>query len=147
MNISKIVSVVALLATLAAPGIASADKDEKCSVSTLNDVYALTASGFNVVSGVGQPKAIVELIDFNGDGTLTVPAATVSINGVISRSPPGGTGTYLVNPDCTGSVAFGATGGPTWDLFIGAKAAKLYMIQTAPGAPVFQGTAERISRD
>jgi len=102
-------------------GLSVAQASENCSNSTLNGLYALSASGFNVVGGVAQPKAIIELIDFNGDGTLTVPAATVSINGVISRSPPGGTGTYAVNADCTGLVAFGAIGGPTWDLFIGAK--------------------------
>jgi hypothetical protein len=31
-----------------------------------------------IVGGVQQPKAIVEVIAFNGDGTLDVPAATVS---------------------------------------------------------------------
>ena len=50
--------------------------------STLDGLYVFTAPGFNIVAGVPQPKAIVELIDFHGDGELTVPAATVSINGV-----------------------------------------------------------------
>jgi hypothetical protein len=65
-----------------------------CNRSTLNGLYAFRASGFNIVFGVAQPKAIIELVNFHGDGTLDVPAATVSINGVIGRSPPGGTGTY-----------------------------------------------------
>ena len=128
---------------LVAPGLAQAH--EKCSNSDLRGVFAFHASGFNIVGGVPQPKAIVELIDFNGDGTLTVPAATVSINGIISRSPPGGTGTYSVNHDCTGELAFGAAG-PHFDLFIGSRTSVLYLIQTGPGTPVFEGTAERISR-
>ena len=73
------------------------DDDEKgkgCNNSSLNGLYAFRASGFNIVFGVAQPKAIIELVNFHGDGTLDVPAATVSINGVIGRSPPGGTGTY-----------------------------------------------------
>jgi hypothetical protein len=123
------------------------DDDEKgkgCNSSTLNGLYAFRASGFNVVSGVAQPKAIIELINFHGDGTLDVPAATVSINGVIGRSPPGGTGTYTLQHDCTGSLEFHAPG-PTYDIFVGLTASDLYMIQTGPGAPVFQGTAERVS--
>ena len=119
------------------------DKEKGCSVSTLNSLYAFHATGFNIVSGVAQPKAIVELIQFNGDGTLTSPAATVSINGVISRSMHG-TGSYTMNQDCTGSLAFGPPG-PTFDIFVGFTASDLYMIQTGPGAPVFQGTAERLS--
>ena len=123
------------------------DDDEKgkgCNSSTLNGLYAFRASGFNVVSGVAQPKAIIELINFHGDGTLDVPEATVSINGVIGRSPPGGTGTYTLQHDCTGSLEFHAPG-PTYDIFVGLTASDLYMIQTGPSAPVFQGTAERVS--
>jgi len=123
------------------------DDDEKgkgCNSSTLNGLYAFRASGFNVVSGVAQPKAIIELVNFHGDGTLDVPAATVSINGVIGRSPPGGTGTYTLQHDCTGSLEFHAPG-PTYDIFVGLTASDLYMIQTGPSAPVFQGTAERVS--
>jgi hypothetical protein len=123
------------------------DDDEKgkgCNNSTLNGLYAFRASGFNIVLGVAQPKTIIELINFHGDGTLDVPAATVSINGVIGRSPPGGTGTYTLKGDCTGSLEFHAPG-PTYDIFVGLTESDLYMIQTGPGSPVFQGTAERLS--
>ena len=98
--------------------------------------------------GVPQPKAIVELIDFHTGGNLTVPAATVSINGVISRSAPGGTGTYTLGADCTGTLLFGtqANPGPAYDLFVAFKGSQIQMIQTGPGSPVFQGTAERVSR-
>ena len=140
------------LSTLTASGMSGVaqakddDDDVKaCSDSTLRGLYAFTASGFNIVASVPQPKAIVELIRFNGDGTLTVPAATVSINGVITRSPPNGTGIYTVGPDCTGSLAFGPPG-PTYDLFVVFKGSEIQMIQTGPGSPVFQGTAERVSR-
>ena len=39
-------------------------------------LYVFTASGFNIVGGVAQPKVIVESIRFDGHGNLTVPAAT-----------------------------------------------------------------------
>jgi hypothetical protein len=145
--------VVAAAMVLAVSGVAQArdneDEQEACSKPTLRGLYVFTASGFNIVAGVAQPKAIVELIDFHGDGKLTVPAATVSINGVISRSTPGGTGTYTVDADCTGSLVFGpplAPAGPAYDLFVGFKGSQIQMIQTGPGSPVFQGTAERVSR-
>ena len=91
--------------------------------------------------------AIIELISLNGDGTLTVPAATASINGTIFRSPPNGPGSYTVGPDCTGSLMFGPPGPAfPFDLFVAFKESAAYMIQTAPGSPVVQGTAERVSR-
>jgi hypothetical protein len=46
------------------------------------------------IGGAWVPKAIVELIRFNGDGTLSVPGATRSVNGTVASSLPGGTGTY-----------------------------------------------------
>ena len=138
---------------LAVSGVARAHDDDDdvkpCSNSMLHGLYAFTASGFNIVAGVPQPKAIVELIDFHGNGKLTVPAATVSINGAISRSTPGGTGTYTVGADCTGSLVFGpplAPAGPAYDLFVAFQGSQIQMIQTGPGSPVFQGAAERVSR-
>ena len=144
-----------IMATLALviPSVSQAkdnDDDGKvCRDSTLHGLYVFNASGFNIVGGIAQPKAIVELIRFNGDGSLTVPAATVSINGTITRSPPNGTGRYTVGPDCTGSLVFGpplAAPGPAYDLFVEFGGSELHMIQTGPGSPVFQGTAERLSR-
>jgi hypothetical protein len=99
------------------------------------------------VAGVAVPKAIVQLIRFNGDGTLTVPTATRSVNGVIVRSPPNGIGTYTLAPDCTGSITFGPPG-PTFDVFVAPRGARLRMIQiTDPtqAGPVLQGSGARIS--
>jgi hypothetical protein len=119
------------------------DEDAKaCSNATLRGLYTFTASGFNIVGGAALPKAIVEVIHFYGDGTLAVLAATVSINGTITRSEPNGPWKYTVGPDCIGSLAFG---GPTYDLFVEFKGAEIHMIQTNAGT-VFQGTAERVSR-
>jgi hypothetical protein len=116
-----------------------------CNVATLRGLYVFTASGFNVVGGVAQPKAIIELIRFNGDGTLTVPASTHSVNGVVARSPANGPGTYAVAPDCTGTLVFGPPG-PTFDVFLAPDGSELDMIQTGPDTPVFQGTVLRLGR-
>jgi len=119
------------------------DGKRECAPDTLDGLYIFNATGYNIVAGAAQPKAIVELIRFNGDGTLTVPAATHSINGVVAQSPPGGTGTYSVEADCTGTLAF--THGPTFDLFIPPRGDELWMIQTDQNT-VFQGNVVRLSR-
>ena len=112
-----------------------------CTVGTLRGSYVFSASGFNIVGGVQQPKAIVEVIAFNGDGTLDVPAATVSLNGVIIRSLPS-SGTYTVEDDCTGTITLN---GPAFDIFLSKGGDDISMIQTNPNT-VFQGLATRRSR-
>ena len=129
---------------LGACGLAGADeRDNGCTLKTLRGTYVFSATGFNIVAGIAQPKAIVEVIQFNGDGTLTVPAATLSANGVIIRSLPGGFGTYTAEDDCTGTITFN---GPTFDAFISRNGDTVSMIQTNPNT-VFQGTASRRPRE
>jgi hypothetical protein len=72
-----------------ASGFSAAGSERRaCTVRTLRGSYVFSATGFNIVGGVQQPKAIVEVIAFHGDNTLDVPAATVSLNRVIIRSFP-----------------------------------------------------------
>jgi hypothetical protein len=134
---------VAVGTTLAMCGVAHADDD--CSTQTLQGLYIFSATGFNIVQGAAQPKAVTESIRFNGDGTLTVPAATASLNGTIVRSPANGAGTYSVGPDCTGRLQFGPPG-PAFDLFIGPRGSEFFMIQTGGAVPgVLQGQVKRVS--
>jgi hypothetical protein len=115
--------------------------DNDCTLKTLRGSYVFAAKGYNIgAGGVAQPKAIIEVINFNGDGTLSVPAATRSVNGVVARTPPGGTGSYTVDAACTGTITFA---GPLFDIFISPNGEKLWMIQTNAGT-VFQGTAVRV---
>ena len=47
-----------------------------CTVATLDGLYVFAASGFIIpASGPAQPKAILEWIRFNGDGTVFVAGA------------------------------------------------------------------------
>jgi hypothetical protein len=124
-------------------GVARPDSAMRaCDAHTLRGSYLFATHGWNIVGGVAQPKAIVEGIDFNGDGTLVSPFATVSINGTIIRSS-GSAGTYTVNTDCTGTLSF--TGGASFDIFVEPDGKQLWMIQTGPGSPVFEGTVTRVS--
>jgi hypothetical protein len=134
--------VIALLCSISGTALAH-DKD--CSLGTLRGDYVFSASGHSLIAGVWQPKAIVEYIHFNGDGTLTVTAATVANagnSGNVTQSPPGGTGTYVLDANCKGSLQF--TPGPTFDIFAAPRGKGLWMIQTNPGN-VFQGQVKRVS--
>ena len=136
-------TVVALAFGIASVGHADPDRTT-CHVGTLRGLYVFTANGYNIVNGVSQPKAIVELIDFDGDGGLSVPGATRSVNGIITRTPPGGTGTYEFIESCTGDLEFGP-GGPTYDFFTSPAADTIWMIQTNTNT-VFQGTATKVTQ-
>jgi hypothetical protein len=150
---------VGAMIALVSMALSSSDKaqaqttPQTCSVQTLHGLYLFATEGWNVSNGVAVPKAIVEGIDFNGDGTVTSPFATVSINGAIIHSRAG-LGTYVVNPDCTGTLTFNS--GPAFDIFVDHRGGKqLWMIQTSPASPfmpgvpptgpVFEGTAVRVS--
>jgi hypothetical protein len=140
-----LVSLLAAAMTFSTPSIARAQTRgalvPPCGVYSLRGSYVFNAHGWNIVGGVAVPKAIVEGINFNGDGTLVSPFATVSINGTIihsSNSP----GTYTVNADCTGTVAF--TGGPSFDIFVQPGGQQLWMIQTGPAPAVFEGAVTRV---
>ena len=137
-----LISLVAAMA-LGTSGTARASLGpQPCGLYTLRGSYLFATHGWNIVSELAVPKAIVEGIDFNGDGTLVSPFATVSINGTIIHSS-GSPGTYTVNTDCTGTLSF--TGGASFDIFVDAGGRQLWMIQTGPGSPVFEGTATRVS--
>ena len=132
-------SLVAATMALGLSSVALADND--CTLRSLRGSYVFAAKGYTIVAGVPQPKAIVEVIDFNGNGTLSVPAVTLSVNGVVVRPPIGGTGSYTVDAACTGTITFD---GPLFDIFISPNGEKLWMIQTNAGT-VFQGTATRVA--
>ena len=135
-----LVSLVTAMA-LGTSTTARAAADAHCSVQMLRGSYLFATHGWNIVGGVAQPKAIMEGIDFNGDGTLVSPFATVSINGTILHSS-GSLGTYTVNTDCTGTLSF--TGGASFDIFVEHGDGKqLWMIQTNANT-VFEGTATKV---
>ena len=146
-------SLVSLLAVAMASGMSGSawagtdntdNAGQTCSEHTLRGSYLFATHGFNIVGGVMVPKAIVEGIDFDGNGTLSSPFATVSINGTIIHSS-GSVGTYTVAADCTGTLTF--TGGPSFDIFVESRDGKqLWMIQTGPAPAVFEGTATKVSR-
>ncbi len=136
-------SLVVAAMALGMSGTTRADSNgQSLSVQTLRGSYLFATHGFNIVGGVAQPKAIVEGINFNGDGTLVSPFATLSVNGFIIHSS-GSLGSYTVEASGQGTVTF--TGGPSFDIFVEASGQQVWMIQTDSNT-VFQGTATKVPR-
>ena len=138
-------AVLALAAGLTSPSITLAGDGHECSTKTLRGVYQFHASGYNIVNGVALPKAIIETIVFDGDGNVSTPAVSVSINGTILQPPQGAPGTYTVDADCTGTLVFADAAGNKFDLQIRPNGNSINMLQTNSNT-VMQGTAERVSR-
>jgi hypothetical protein len=136
-------SLVAVAVAFGMSGMALAGGNgQSLSVQTLRGSYLFATHGWNIVGGVAQPKAIVEGINFNGDGTLVSPFATVSVNGFIIHSN-GSLGSYTVEANGQGTLTF--TGGASFDIFVEASGQQVWMIQTDANT-VFQGTATKVPR-
>jgi hypothetical protein len=123
----KKVLIAALPLILCLPGFATAEPTKKCKDDILKGQYVFTASGFTrpPASGPGipwVPKAILEVLHFNGDGTLTTPAVTVANpfgdSGNILQPGAGADGTYSINEDCTGTVQFSDAANVTFKIYV-----------------------------
>ena len=141
-NVTKRAWAVAAV-TLLASGTAWANPEgPHCREHKLKGLYVFTASGYT--SNGAVPKAIVELIRFNGDGTLVVTGGTASIGGTINVIQPGvATGTYTLDEDCRGTLAF-LPSGPNFNIFATPRGDDLWMVQTNPGN-IFQGSVTKMS--
>ena len=139
---------------LCLPGLAAADATQRCRVEILKGQYVFTASGFtrapNSAPGTPWvPKAILEVLHFNGDGTLSTPDVTVANpfgdSGAVLQPGPGAAGVYTVNDDCTGTVQFLDASNVTFKIYVEpVLGANVWMIQTNPANNVFQGSAKRV---
>lgn len=91
--------VIAATMVMIAPATAEAG-DSGCSLARAAGTYGVSDSG--TVIGVG-PRAAVGLLTLDAAGNLR-GKVTASLDGDVSRAPL--SGTYSVNPDCTGSGTF-----------------------------------------
>lgn len=93
------IAAVTALALGVAP-MAKADNNKGCSNATLKGTFAHFANGFEIApASIAGPLVGAGTDTFDGKGNATA-TAMLSINGNIV--PVTGTGTYTVNPDCTG---------------------------------------------
>ena len=89
---------IALIVSMSAPAFAS-DRDE-CSLARVAGEWSFTDQG--TVIGVG-PRTAVGVFTLDRNGKLLNGVATSSLNGSIADETF--SGTYTVNPDCTGTIS------------------------------------------
>jgi hypothetical protein len=141
------------------PGLATAAGRQKCQEGMLKGQYVFTASGFTRAPGSGPgtpwvPKAIIEVLQFNGDGTLSTPAVTVAnpfgdFGNVLTPPTGGAAGLYSIDDDilgttCSGTVQFLDPSNVTFKIYVAPGGDSLWMIQSNPTNNVFQGSAKRV---
>ena len=117
---------------------AQAAVDRHCSVGMLRGLYLWTLDGYQNFGGNPVPKAFIQGIRFNGDGTFIDEFGTVNIGDFILIDATGTVGTYTVAADCTGTISI--TDGPTFNMYIGSGAQQLSIINTGGGPGDGTGT-------
>ena len=105
-----------------------------CSVGTLRGAYIYALDGFTIAGEMASqrtPFAQAGREIFKGDGTMS-GVGTANFNGTVVRVTY--TGTYTVEPDCTGAVTFtdGAGVVSHYDIAIENGGAEFGFIQTDP---------------
>jgi hypothetical protein len=134
---------------LSAPLWAQA-QGEPCRAERLKGEYVFSTTGYTRANleSPWVPKAIVELLAFNGDGTLTTPSVTLAnpfgnIGLIVDRV--GNPGVYEVHDDCTGKVTF--ADGNVFKIYVAPRGDEFWMIQTVGvggSLNVFQGNVKRV---
>ncbi len=132
--LSTLLTLVAAIGLVVLP--AATAVHAQCTNATLNGNYAMTWSGFTTKHApVGNevPWAGVAVVTFDGAGNFSA-GWTTAINGVIYTAQTGA-GTYTVNSDCTGSLAFtsGDAVGFTSNLVIIGGGVEVFSLTTQPG--------------
>ena len=108
---------IAAVTALALGMAPTAKADNKgCSNATIKGTFAHMATGFiTAPPAMAGPLTGVGTDTFDGNGGIT-STATLSLNGNIV--PLAATGTYKVNPDCTGTYTISGPGGTTRLVFV-----------------------------
>src|SRR5262249_21948529 len=102
------IGTVAAFALSLAP-MAKAER-KPCSAASIKGSFARIDQGFVTIPAIAGPLAGVSLMSFDGSGGFT-SVGYGSLNGNVSDSSS--TGTYKVNPDCTGTYTGVSTAGRT----------------------------------
>jgi hypothetical protein len=106
-------------------GVALSIGDEACSPASLQGTYRLLSTGTNLTRL--QANANVGFRVFDGAGHITDGADTGFANGVLVQ-PTGRSGTYSIEPDCTGTET--RNDEATFDLVVVAGGREAYVLRT-----------------
>ena len=124
----------------ATAGPAPENTNAVCSEHMLRGLYLSQWDGYANVGGNLVPKTVMEGKRFNGDGTQSNDWGTVNIGGTTIINTAGAGGQYTVAADCTGTAS--VPNGPSFNIYVGPGAQKIWLTQTAGGLGV--GTMTRL---
>jgi hypothetical protein len=131
-----------LLATFAVAAMVLAIAPQTLKATALCPLQNATLRGTYLSHGTGTiaggPISAVGTATYDGNGN-TSNTFTASVNGTILKSVTV-TGTYTVNPDCTGSLE--AQNGAHYDFVVNPDGKTVFWIETDPGT-VFSGDQVR----
>ncbi len=127
---------VILLVSMLVLGVGSTTQAQaRCSLASFRGAYGILVTGFFQQQGgppvASNPYAAVGLVTADGVGGFS-GTITESSNGNIQSNTF--TGTYAVNPDCTGSLFVPGPHGGTVNLVIVARGSQLLFFGTEPGS-------------
>ncbi len=140
-----LVSLVAAMALGTSDTARAAADAQVCSVGMLRGSYIWTFDGYTDFGGTLVPKAVMQGLRFNGDGTTFNTFGTVNVGGTIIFDVTGGVGTYTVAADCTGTLSI--TDGPSFNIYVGPGAQQVWTTEIAGGdvtGGLGVGTATRV---
>jgi hypothetical protein len=139
MIAKKVVLLITLIVIALAPALRA---DNNCAATTINGVYGFSGNGLDIVHKSGTqpgsqafaPVAFVGTLSFTGDGVLS-GSFTANGNGHQENGAPF-KGAYVVNADCTGSIAVIENDGHEshFAVTITDSGKEVLAIQTDPGA-------------
>jgi len=129
---------------------ARAQEDEGCSNATLNGPFGIQTTGSIVANGPIGPVAEAGVIKFDGAGGAS-QTTTVSLNGTILPNRSSLSGSYQINPDCTGDLALvlpvapGVTTTSTWHFVVVDHGREIRLVNTGVGR-VLTANARKIQK-
>ena len=143
-GLASLIATIAVVTSASAQPTAADARD--CSVGMLKGLYMWTFDGYTHLNGNLLPKAVMQGLQFNGDGTTYNPFGTVNIGGTVIIDATGGVGTYTVAADCTGTLSI--VNGPSFNIYVGPGAQQVWTTQTnvgpGNGTGLGVGTATRL---
>jgi hypothetical protein len=113
---------------------AQAKRGKECSNATLEGTYGFYGVGTVVPAGTSVARFTLD-----GQGNW-FDSFTQNDNGTIIRGSH--SGTYSVNPDCTGTL-FGDAGQPIFDLVLVDGGKEFYSVRVDPANRVLSGVAKK----
>jgi hypothetical protein len=135
----------AMMAASALPAIAQntgvQSPGATCSEATLQGTYRFDYDGYQVSGNTLVPFSLEGYEVYDGNGNVSGVATTTENGQIVGRNEPF-SGTYNVNPNCTGTVTY--TDGTRYRQFIQPDGSGFFFVQTAPAGVVASGFEQRV---